>query len=104
MTERNSLDCILKQVPACHSRKTLLPLINAHCNDGSVFCSDGWKAYYKLAEHLDLEDVVHFPVNHSKNYVEPDTGAHTQTIEGLWGHMKDFLPTRGMRPQDLESF
>ena len=29
---------------------------------------------------------------------------YTQTIERLWGHVKDFLPIRGMKPQDLSSY
>ena len=64
-------------------RKTLIPIINKHCADGTVFCSDSWKAYYKLPEHLDLQDVLYFPVNHTNNYVDPVTGAHTQTIKGI---------------------
>ena len=32
------------------------------------------------------------------------SGAHTQTIKGLWGHVKDFLPIRGMKPKDLNSY
>ena len=68
-----------------------MPIINQYTQQGTLFCSDGWKAYFKLAEHLDIEDVLHFPVNHSKNYVDPDTGAHTQTIESLWGSCQRFL-------------
>jgi hypothetical protein len=104
LTQRNSLDCILEQVPSNRSRKTLIPIINKHCLPGTLFCSDGWRAYNCLAEHLDIEDVLHYSVNHSKNYVDPDTGAHTQTIEGLWSHVKDYLPSHGMKPCDLVSY
>ena len=62
----------------------LLPHIEAHCLSGSIFCSDGWKAYNKLIDHLDMEDILHYLVNHSENYVDPSTVAHTQTIEGFW--------------------
>ena len=104
LTERGGLDCILVQVPLSRTRKTLIPIINRHCLEGLLFCSDGWKAYHKLAEHLNLEDVLHFPVNHTENYVDTQTGAHTQTIEGLWSHIKDFLPSHGMKPCDLHSY
>ena len=104
LTERGSLDCRIEQVDASRSRKTLIPIINRHCLDGSIFCSDSWKAYNSLAEHLDLEDVLYFPVNHSENYLNPITGAHTQTVEGLWRHCKEFLPRFGMKPKDLGSY
>ena len=38
----------------------------------------------KLAEHLNVENAFHYLVNYSKNYVDPETGDHAQTIEGLW--------------------
>ena len=62
--------------------KTLIQIINENCASGTVFYSDSWKAYYKLPEQLDLEDVLNFTVNQTKNYVDPNTGAHTQSIEG----------------------
>jgi len=49
----------------------LLPLINDSCAEGTIFCSDGWKAYLKLNENVDLDDTLHFAVNHSENYVDP---------------------------------
>ena len=60
LTPRGSLDVVIIQVPSNRSRKTLLPLIDKHCLPGTIFCSDGWKAYHKLREHLQLEDVDHF--------------------------------------------
>ena len=104
LTERGSLDCVLKTVHHSRSRAMLLPLINDSCAEGTIFCSDGWKAYVKLNENVDLDDTLHFAVNHSENYVDPTTGAHTQTIEGLWNHAKDFLASFGMKPRDLDSY
>ena len=100
LAERNTLNCVLEKVPS-NRRNELLPIIDKHCLEGTLLLSDGWKAFNKLAEHLKLEDCLHYHVNHSAKYVDPDTGAHTQTIEGLWGHFKDFLPIRGMKSQHL---
>ena len=83
LAERDSLNCAFKQLPSNRKRSTLLPIIDNHCLEGTLFNSDGWKAYEKLAEYLQLEDSLHFHENHSANYVDPDTGAHTLTIEGL---------------------
>ena len=104
LTERGNLDVIIVQVPSNRSRAVLMPIIDKHCMDGTIFCSDGWKAYNDLKDHLHLDDCLHYPVNHSKNYVDPDTGAYTQTIEGMWNHCKAFLPTFGMKPKDLRTY
>ena len=58
LTPRGSLDVVIIQVPSNRSRKTLLPLIDKHCLPGTIFCSDGWKAYHKLREYLQLEDTL----------------------------------------------
>ncbi|KAF0759308.1 Uncharacterized protein FWK35_00010443 [Aphis craccivora] len=55
--------------------------------------SDKWRAYSTLNEH----GFIHKTVNHSENFIDPITGAETQTIETLWRHVKNKynIKTRG---------
>ena len=51
-----------------------------------------WKAY----DCLQDEGYNHLTVNHSLNFVDPDTGAHTQRIENTrWG-IKRSIPRTGI--------
>ena len=50
--------------------------------------SDCWKAYGGL-QSIDFN---HFTVNHIMNFVEPDSGAHTQHIERLWRYLRNSIP------------
>ena len=54
LVQRNSLDCILKQVPSNRNRSMLIPIIEKHCVDGTIFDSDSWKANGKLDENMQL--------------------------------------------------
>ena len=56
---------------------TLLPIINAHTASGSVIHSDMW-AVYRRVQHLPPV-AVHNTVNHSRNFVDPVIGVHTET-------------------------
>ena len=56
---------------------TLLPIIRAHILPGTCVMSDMWKAYDCLKD----ESYTHLTVNYRLNFVDPDTGAHTQRIE-----------------------
>ena len=73
LTERESLDTIIELVPSNTSRKDLIPIIDKYCLDGTIFCSDGWKAYDKLKNHPQLDEYLHFLVifNHSKITLTP---------------------------------
>ena len=47
---------------------------------GTTIITDKWKAYINLQNH----GYVHLDVNHSQNFVDPESGAHTNRIEGTW--------------------
>lgn len=45
---------------------------------------DCWKAY----DYLQPEGYEHPKVNHKCNFIDPDTGAHTNTVNEIGGHLK----------------
>ncbi len=70
------------QVVDCRDTQTLLPIIQAHTLPGSVIHSDQWAAYSHINQ---LPGLSHHTVNHSRNFVDPVSGVHTQAIESYWG-------------------
>ena len=84
---REDRSVFLVTVPS-RDRETLLPILKAKIKPGTTVISDCWKSYNTLNE----EDFEHLTVNHSINFVDPQTGAHTQTIESLWWQIKRTLP------------
>ncbi len=71
----------------------LLPIIKKYIAPGTIIMSDCLKADDCLEEH----GYWHLNVNHSKNFKDPETSAHTNTIEGSWLHAKRSLPVHGWR-------
>ena len=80
--ERGSDNMVLQIVHA----RTLTPIIQANVQQGSIIHTDDWKAYRRLPRY----GYTHHMVNHSENFVDLTTGAHTQTIliESTWGQVK----------------
>ena len=78
---------------------TLIPIIQRIILPGSTIHSDQWAAYRQL--HAD-PSYTYATVNHSQNFVDPVTGAHTQAIESYWAKVKSkFKSMKGVSTAQL---
>ena len=80
--ERGSKNCFLVPV-ASRDKATLIMIIFERIAPGTIIARDFWAAYNEI--YVSYE---HFTVNHTFNFVDPFTGAHTQNIENMWGKAK----------------
>jgi transposase-like protein len=85
-TCRETGECFLYAVED-RSAKTLLPIIELAIKRGTTIISDAWRAYMSIKD-IPNRDYKHISVNHSKNFVDPATGACTNSVESLWGKAK----------------
>lgn len=90
--DRETGQCFMVPVERRDSA-TLLPIIRDWILPGSTIISDCWKAYDCLNDY----GYEHLQVNHSLNYKDPETGAHTNSIEGSWAQAKKGIPSGGRR-------
>jgi transposase-like protein len=81
------------------SANTLLDIIQRNVLPGTIIYSDLWKGYSSIQEICGLQ---HHTVNHSTHFVDPDTGVHTNTIEGTWNGIKLCVPPRNRNEEDME--
>ena len=94
--DRETGNCFL--VPCPGNRRTaavLIPVIERWILPGSIVYTDEWASYGGLT----ARGYTHDWVNHSIQFVDPVTGVHTNTQEGLWHHVK----RRMSGSKDLES-
>ena len=81
---------------------TLLAIIQRWIAPGSIIWSDCWKSYDRIPKLP--EGYKHATVNHSKNFVDPETGTCTNRIESDWRHAKGEFPRYGTRPEMYSSY
>lgn len=48
--------------------------------------------------------IIRIKVNHSENFVDPNTKVHTQNIERLWREMRANIPRFGTREYHYEHY
>lgn len=70
------------------SAATLIPVITQHIRPGTNIASDLWRAYSNISTIPGM-NYTHETVNHSRNFVDPNTGANIQRIERSWKKAKE---------------
>ena len=88
-------------------RETLEPLIVRHILPGSTVISDCWRAYSNIPSLVDSNgqplNYIHRTVNHAVGFVNSrNPWIHTQTIERLWGDLKDHIVGRVFFTNNVE--
>ena len=93
--EHDSKKCFFTTVED-RTAYTLVNIIKQHIKPGTTIISDGWRAY-------SSEGFTHLTVNHSVNFVDSDSGAHTNTIESTLRALKKSLPKNGTKKTQYDS-
>ena len=79
-------------------KNTLIPLIEKYVEKGSTIITDCWASY----NSLDQLGYKHKTVNHSENFVDPESGACMNLIENRWWCVKRQLPTTHTRSKTFD--
>jgi hypothetical protein len=74
------------------SADTLKAVLQMYIRPGTHIMTDLWKGYRD--EDLKYLGFTHSTVNHSKQYMNPVDGTHTNTVEGTWNGIKQQIPIR----------
>lgn len=82
------------------TKETLLRLIQDWIAPGTTIMSDCWRMY----DCLEDEGFRRLTVNHSVNFVDPDTGAHTKNIERSWRNHREGVPKYGRRENHFDGY
>ena len=83
---------------------TLDPIIARCIQPGTVVYTDDWAAYRGMTVRIN-NVADHRVVVHTRHFVDPVTGFHTQEIESCWNNLKlGQKIRRGIKREDLQSY
>jgi transposase-like protein len=82
---RETLDFTLEIVET-RDEKACIGFCTRNIHKGSHIFTDCWASYNKLSEN----GFIHSSVNHKEQFVTLN-GIHTNTMEGWWKHLKDYV-------------
>ena len=74
------------QIVPDRSVATLLAIIQAQINPGTIIHSDQWAAYHQVASLPNVS--AYDTVNHSVEFFNSATGTHAQNDESYWNTIK----------------
>lgn len=91
MAERSLSRRIILLPVENRSHETLFRLGKRHIRKESIIYTDKWRGYLGFDQYF----TEHSSVNHSVEFVNSETGVHTNTIEGNWSSVRAGTPFRG---------
>jgi hypothetical protein len=99
--ERTTQRRFFAEVAPDRKHNTLFEVIKRNIHPGSIIISDCWSSYRTINKVLRMD---HMTIDHSKNFRDPDTGAHTNTIEGTWHGLKLKIPNLERKVEKLDEY
>lgn len=69
------------------SATTLIPIISECILPGTIIIRDKWAAYHSIGVISDRQ-YIHLTVEHTNNFVDPESQAHTNSVKGMWARAK----------------
>ena len=92
--------CFAVEIPN-RTEETIRDLIAKFVLPGSIIYTDCFRSYKGACANLNF---LHYTVNHSKFFVDPETSVHTNTVEGLNNGIKIAVPARNRNSKDIRGY